>query len=180
MQKPENDLPFQIYFCTDTFYVFGKTPIASYIPRVFFKYNGFVVIMNSNHVFDIKVRPIEELKFVSMSKKAMSQTERAHFVYTELLSNFIRNFIFFVYPMPFILLFYSFTLALVWWLHPIKYGRKLKLPLKIPKKSTDGNHNNCSVNLWARVKSTDFSLFEIFKLCTFIWCCSCREWFCLQ
>lgn len=52
--------------------------------RLLCQYNGFVVIMNSNHVFDIKARPMEQLKFIetntSEREKKQALKQRAGYI----------------------------------------------------------------------------------------------------
>lgn len=39
------------------------------------QYNGFVVIMNSNHVFYIKARPMKQLKFIGTNTRTTTWTK---------------------------------------------------------------------------------------------------------
>lgn len=65
---------FQIYFCTPIFLCalrngFRFNSCSFSLLSIVFNTIASGMIMNSNHVFDIKAWPIEELKFVSTFKK---------------------------------------------------------------------------------------------------------------
>lgn len=65
-----------------------------------FEWNGFIVIMNSNHAFGIKARPVEELKFISTTGKPIIRSihlttkQKKNMLYTnaQLPKNFVCNF----------------------------------------------------------------------------------------
>lgn len=134
-----------------------------------FKYNGFAVIMNSNHVFDIKAQPMEvELKFILTSKKSTFPKRRAGehtFLYIHIHLCTLR----FKLPCSFSLWhshpLTSFSL-IDWWLQPIKLGEgeKKSAREKGRRRIKNANHNNCSVNLCTH-PWTQFALALSLSLC---------------
>lgn len=128
--------------------------------RFLCQYNGFVVIMNSNHVFDIKARPMEQLKFIetntSEREKKQALKQRAGYILISTHKNTPKalrlNLPVHFHCYPHFPTYFSFFIH---WLVLLstagkKNARENSKRKKWKKHTQSGNHNSRSVNLRAR------------------------------